>query len=38
MGIALTFGAIACLFAANRTGRRNATPTVQRPLAATEAP
>lgn len=38
MGIALTFGAIACLFAANRTGDETPPPTVQRPLAATEAP
>jgi hypothetical protein len=37
-GIALTLGAVACLFAATRAGRRNATPTVKTPLAATEAP
>ena len=38
MGIALTFGAIACLFVANRAARRNATPTVKKQLAATETP
>ena len=36
-GIPLTFGAIACLFAANRGGRRKTTPTVEKPLAVTEA-
>jgi len=33
-GIPLTFGAIACLFAANRGGRRKTTPTVEKRLAA----
>jgi hypothetical protein len=36
-GIAFTFGAIACLFAATRAGRRNLTPTVKEPLTATVA-
>lgn len=37
-GIALTVGAIACLFAANRAARRNETFAVKKPLAARQTP